>query len=103
MAREVSLSWPKDEGHTLDLVFLVSPGAPLCVQCRTGEVTGQIDRLLHVRNQLGLPAENYLLCVSDLTERQADELSQRHGLSVATTDTVKAWFETHVPTGHRLT
>lgn len=99
VAREVSLSWPKDEGHTLDLVFMVGQGTPLCVQCRTGEVTAQIDRLLHVRNRLGLPAENYLLCVSDLTERQADELSRRHGLFVATTDTVKAWFETHVATG----
>jgi len=48
---------------------------------------------------IGPVGENYLLCVSDLTERQADELSRRHGLFVATTDTVKAWFETHVATG----
>jgi hypothetical protein len=98
VARDVSLSWPKDEGHALDLVFLVGQGPPLCVQCRTGEVIPHIDRLIHVRDRLGLAPENYLLCVSDLTELQAEELSRRHGLYIASPRTLKAWFETHIPT-----
>ncbi|MEY2873164.1 MAG: hypothetical protein RLZZ373_535 [Pseudomonadota bacterium] len=98
VARDVSLSWPKDEGHSLDLVFLVGNGPPLCVQCRTGEVIPYIDRLLHVRDRLGIAPENYLLCASDLTELQAEELSRRHGLSIAGPQTLKAWFETHIPT-----
>ncbi|WP_310463510.1 hypothetical protein [Sphaerotilus sp.] len=97
VARDVSLSWPKDEGHALDLVFLVGQGPPLCVQCRTGAVIPHIDRLIHVRDRLGIAPENYLLCVSDLTELQADELFRRHGLYVASPQTLKAWFETHIP------
>jgi predicted nucleic acid-binding Zn-ribbon protein len=98
VARDVSLSWPKDEGHALDLVFLVGQGPPLCVQCRTGEVIPYIDRLVHVRDRLGIAPEHYLLCASDLTELQAEELSHRHGLCIASPQTLKAWFETHIPT-----
>ncbi len=98
VARDVSLSWPKDEGHTLDLMFLVGQDTPLCVQCRTGEVIPYLDRLTHVRDRLGVAPDHYLLCVSDLTEQQAEDLSRRHGLSVATPRTLKAWFERRVPT-----
>lgn len=98
VAREVSLSWPKDDGHTLDLAFLVGQGPPLCVQCRTGDVTPYIDRLLHVRNRLGIAPEHYVLCASDLSELQAEELSRRHGLYIASPLSLKAWFETHIPT-----
>jgi predicted nucleic acid-binding Zn-ribbon protein len=98
VARDVSLSWPKDEGHGLDLMFLVGQDTPLCVQCRTGEVIPYLDRLVHVRDRLGVAPENYLLCVSDLTEQQAEDLSRRHGLSVATPQTLKAWFESRVAT-----
>ena len=99
VARDVSLSWPKDEGHSLDMVFLVGQGPPLCVQCRTGELAPpHIDRLVHVRERLGIAPERYLLCASDLTQAQADELSRRHGLSIASPSTLKAWFETHIPT-----
>jgi predicted nucleic acid-binding Zn-ribbon protein len=98
VAREISLSWPKDEGHVLDLVFLVGQGMPLFIQCRTGDITPQIDRLLHVRRRLGIAAENYLLCVSDMSEPQIEALSHRHDLFIATPRTLKAWFETHLPT-----
>jgi len=98
VARDVSLSWPKDEGHGLDLMFLIGQETPLCVQCRTGEVIPYLDRLTHVRDRLGVAPDNYLLCVSDLTEQQAEDLSRRHGLSVATPQTLKAWFERRVPT-----
>ena len=98
VAREVSLSWPKDDGHGLDLVFLVGQGPPLCVQCRTGDVMPHLDRLLHVRQRLGIAPEHYLLCASDLSESQAEELSRRHGLFTASPAALKAWFETHIPT-----
>ncbi|MDZ7855358.1 hypothetical protein [Sphaerotilus sp.] len=98
VARDVSLSWPKDEGHTLDLVFLVGQGPPLCVQCRTGDVAPHIDRLVHVRDRLGIAPTHYLLCASDLSPAQADALSRRHGLSVASLQTLPDWFEGHVPT-----
>lgn len=98
VARDVSLSWPKDEGHGLDLMFLIGQDRPLCVQCRTGEVIPYLDRLVHVRDRLGVAPDNYLLCVSDLSEQQAEDLSRRHGLFVATPQTLKAWFERRVPT-----
>jgi hypothetical protein len=98
VARDLSLAWPKDEGHTLDLVFLVGEGPPLCVQCRTGDVTPYMDRLVHVRDRLGIAPENYLVCASDLTELQTETLSGRHGLVIASPQTLKAWFETHLPT-----
>ena len=98
VARDVSLSWPKDEGHTLDMVFLVGQGTPLCVQCRTGDVAPHIDRLVHVRDRLGIAPTHYLLCASDLSPTQADALSRRHGLSIASPQTLADWFEARVPT-----
>ena len=98
VAREVSLSWPKDDGHALDLVFLVGQGPPLCVQCRSGDVMPHVDRLLHVRQRLGIAPEHYLLCASDLSETQAEELARRHGLQTARPETLRAWFEAHIPT-----
>lgn len=97
VARDISLSWPKDDGHQLDLMFLVGQHRPLCVQCRIGDPTPHIERLLHVRERLGIAPEQYLLCVSDLSAVQADQLARRHGLAVATPQTLGEWFARSVP------
>jgi hypothetical protein len=97
VARDVSLSWPRDEGHTLDLVFLVGTSTPLCIQCRTGDPTPHLDRLLHLRDRLGVDPQHYLLCISDLGAQAADQLARRHGLEIATPQTLPDWLARRVP------
>ncbi|MCK6403736.1 MAG: hypothetical protein L6Q74_17820 [Sphaerotilus natans subsp. sulfidivorans] len=89
VGRDIGLSWPKDDGHKLDALFLLDSRRPLALQCLTGDPAPHVDRLLHLRDRLGIDPAHYLLCAADLSVRQAESLTQRTGLPVATLDTLK--------------
>lgn len=93
VARDVSVAWPRDDGHTIDLFFLVGGQRPVVLQCRIGDPTLQMERLIHLRDRLGIAPADYLLLACDLTERQVDTLQQRHGLAVVTPQTLAAALE----------
>jgi hypothetical protein len=52
---------------------------------------------LHLRNRLGVDPRHYLLCVSALDAHTADELGLRHGLEIATPQTLPDWLARRVP------
>lgn len=99
VAREVTLSWPKDDGHTIDVFYLID-GAPLCIQCRVGDPTNHMDRLVHLRDRLGISPENYLLVTCDLTDKQNDALRLRHGVPVFSPAGFQAMLQSRFPGRH---
>jgi hypothetical protein len=90
VARDVSVSWPRDDGHVIDLFFLVGGQRAVVMQCRIGDPALQMERLAHLRERLGIVPDDYLLLACDLTDRQVESLQQRHGLSIATPQTLAA-------------
>lgn len=90
VARDVSVAWPRDDGHAIDLFFLVSGQRPVVLQCRIGDPALQMERLIHLRDRLGVAPEDYVLLACDLTERQIETLQQRHGLAIVTPQTLAA-------------
>ncbi|MFM2053695.1 MAG: hypothetical protein RL456_1732 [Pseudomonadota bacterium] len=96
VARDISLDWPRDEGHRLDMLYLID-GLPLAVQCRVGDPSAHMERLLHLRDRLGIVPDRYLLCVAEQTPAQADALARRHGVPVDTPATLAARLQGLLP------
>jgi hypothetical protein len=77
----VGLELPDGRGYELDL-FGLPGGAPLWVECKTGDYAQHVGRYGALQRRLGLPPARLGLVVLGLADGLARQISAVHGLTV---------------------
>ena len=54
------------------------------IECKTGEYRQNLDKYLNLRKRLNIPADNFILLVTNINEAQAKSLSSMYQLTFAT-------------------
>lgn len=78
--RNLSVVFPNEDLHELDVVFLVD-GKPLFVECKTGEFRQDLNKYQRLAKRLGIRREHFVLCGTNLTDEQAAGLSSMYELT----------------------
>lgn len=81
-ARNLSVVFPNEDLHELDLFWLVSAKQPICIECKTGEFRQLLPKYSRLRKRLGLAKDQFVLCVAGLPKEQATGLSSMHDLAI---------------------
>jgi len=79
--RNLSVVFPNEDLHELDVFFLVDGNTPVCIECKTGEFRQDIDKYLRLRKRLGIDRSQFILCCLGLGDEQAAGLSSMYELS----------------------
>lgn len=80
-ARNLSVVFPNEDLHELDVFFLMDDDTPVCIECKTGEFRQDIDKYLRLRKRLGIDRSRFILCCLGLDDEQAAGLSSMYELS----------------------
>jgi translation elongation factor EF-1beta len=80
-ARNLSIVFPNEDLHELDVFFILNGAIPVCIECKSGEFRESIEKHATLRKRLALNKEQYIVCVAGLPDDQAKGLSSMYGLS----------------------
>lgn len=89
-ARNLSVVFPNEDLHELDLFWLINADRPVCIECKTGEFRPLIVKYSGLRKRLGLAKEQFVLCVAGLPDEQANGLSSMYDLTLVSERGLKA-------------
>jgi hypothetical protein len=81
-ARNLSIVFPNEDLHELDLFWLINAERPVCIECKTGEFRSLIGKYGGLRKRLGLAKEQFVLCVAGLTDEQASGLTSMYDITL---------------------
>lgn len=79
--RNLSIMFPNEDRHELDVFFLVNKTIPLCIECKTGEFRKDIEKYSVLKERLKLDGTQFLLCVIGLSEKQTQGLSSMYDVT----------------------
>lgn len=80
-ARNLDIKLQNDESFELDVFLLIDGNQPICIECKTGEFRQDIDKYLKLRKLLGINGNNFIMCITGLTEEHAKGLTAMYGLT----------------------
>jgi Zn finger protein HypA/HybF involved in hydrogenase expression len=81
LARKLSVVFPNEDLHELDLFCILNGKTPLCIECKTGEFRQSIDKYVTLRRRLGLEKDQFVICVVGLSDEQGRGLSSMYDLT----------------------
>jgi len=61
--------------------FLINENIPVCIECKSGEFRGDIDKYLKLRKKLKIPKEQFILCAFGLSQKQTQGLTTMYDLT----------------------
>lgn len=79
--RSLSVTFPNEDAHELDVFFLVNNRFPLCIECKSGEFRQHIEKYSTLRKRLNIDKTQFLLCVIGLSDEQTKGLSSMYDLT----------------------
>lgn len=79
--RNLTIHFPNEDQHELDVFFLLNGSIPVCIECKTGEFRQQIDKFVNLRKRLQLDSQQFVLCVIGLEDDQAQGLSSMYDMT----------------------
>jgi len=80
-ARNLSLSFPNEDKHELDVFFTLDGDKAVCIECKTGEFRPSIEKYATLKKRLGLSKASFVICVLGLPDEQASGLSSMYELT----------------------
>lgn len=80
-ARNLTLTFPNEDIHELDVFFVLNGNEPVCIECKSGEFRPTIDKYVGLRKRLGLDPSRFVICVAGLPEDQAVGLGSMYDLT----------------------
>ena len=95
-ARGVKITFPNEDLHELDVVFLQQGFAPICIECKSGEFRQDIEKYLKLKRRLGVERSRFIICATDLTDEQAAGLNSMYELTFVNLSSLKAHLQTLV-------
>lgn len=81
-ARNLSVVFPNEDLHELDLFWLINTERPVCIECKTGEFRPWISKYSGLRKRLGLAKEQFVLCIAGLPDEQANGLTSMYDVTL---------------------
>ncbi|MGB5686067.1 MAG: DUF1887 family CARF protein [Candidatus Electrothrix sp.] len=79
--RNLSIIFPNEDRHELDVFFLLNNTTPLCIECKTGEFRQDIEKYSVLRKRLKLNETQFLMCVMGLSEKQTMGMSSMYDVT----------------------
>ena len=79
--RSLSVIFPNEDVHELDVFFLINNRIPLCIECKTGEFRQHIEKYSTLRKRLKLEKTQFLLCIIGLSQEQTQGLSSMYDVT----------------------
>lgn len=83
-ARSAKIRFTNEDLHELDVLFLPKNKQLIVIECKTGEYRQNLDKYLNLRKRLNIPADNFILLVTNINEAQAKSLSSMYQLTFVT-------------------
>ncbi len=80
-ARGVKVTFPNEDLHELDVVFLLNGLTPICIECKSGEFRRDIEKYLRLKRRLGVDRSHFIVCATDLSDEQAAGLNAMYELT----------------------
>ena len=93
-ARGVKITFPNEDLHELDVVFLPAGQAPICIECKSGEFRQDIEKYLKLKRRLGIERGRFIVCAPDLTDEQAVGLNSMYELTFVNLSSLKTHLQT---------
>ncbi|PID56105.1 hypothetical protein CSB45_12775 [candidate division KSB3 bacterium] len=75
------ITFPNDDRHELDVFFLLSDQTPICIECKSGEFRGSIEKYTKLRRRLNIASSNFLIITLGLNTKQTQGLSSMYKLT----------------------
>lgn len=82
--RNLSVMFPNEDVHELDVFFLVEGNTPVYIECKTGEFRQDIEKYLKLRKRLSIDRSQFILCCTNINDDQAAGLNSMYELSFVT-------------------
>ncbi|PIE34179.1 hypothetical protein CSA56_08555 [candidate division KSB3 bacterium] len=79
--RSLSVTFPNEDAHELDIFFLLKQRLPLCIECKSGEFRQHIDKYSTLRKRLNIDKTQFLLCVTGLSQGQTQGLTSMYDVT----------------------
>jgi phage FluMu protein Com len=79
--RSLSVQFPNEDNHELDVFFLINGTIPLCIECKTGEFRKDIEKYSILSKRLKLEKTQFLICVVGLSQKQTQGLSSMYDVT----------------------
>jgi hypothetical protein len=95
-ARGVKITFPNEDLHELDVVFLPQDQEPVCIECKSGEFRQDIEKYLKLKRRLGLSRTRFIVCATDLSDEQAAGLNSMYELTFVSLGSLRAHLQTLV-------
>lgn len=93
-ARGVKVTFPNEDLHELDVVFLPQDQPPICIECKSGEFRQDIEKYLRLKRRLGIERGRFIVCAIDLTDAQAAGLNSMYELTFVSLSSLKTHLQT---------
>ncbi len=80
-ARCLTIDFSNDDHFELDNFFLIQNKIPVCIECKSKEFRQELEKYAKIRKRIGLEKNNFLLCVADLSDDQAQGLTSMYEIT----------------------
>ena len=78
IARSVVVQHDNGDRHEFDVVFMPEGGAPIFIECKSGEFRNNLDKYIRICKKFAIPAKNWLLLAAGIDEKQADAFEKMY-------------------------
>ncbi len=79
--RSLQIKFKDGQTNELDIFSVIRDTIPICIECKSGEFRGDIDKYLKLRKKLKLPQQQFIICAFGLTSDQTQGLSTMYDLT----------------------
>ena len=93
-ARGVKVTFPNEDLHELDVIFLPQGQTPICIECKTGEFRQDIEKYLRLKRRLGVERSRFIICATDLSDAQAAGLNSMYDITFVSLGSLQAHLKT---------
>ncbi len=80
LVRSLKITYLDMEKNELD-IFFIANNIPICIECKSGEFRGDIDKYLRLKKRLKLTKEQFIICVIGLDKIQTDGLTNTYDIT----------------------
>jgi len=80
IVRSLEIKHKNNSKNELD-IFFIADNIPICIECKSGEFRGDINKYLQTKKRLKLEKEQFVLCVIGLDDIKADGLTNTYDIT----------------------
>lgn len=79
--RSLEIKFKDGVSNELDIFLITQSNIPICIECKSGEFRGDIDKYLKLRKKLKLGKNQFIICVFGLSPEQTQGMTSMYDLT----------------------